>query len=462
MLWAVDLIGRKIVALPPGSARETAQIGTVAFGLTPQESQRRHAQGMLFCGTQCESWRFAVERLGGIPFEIVTGSMFPLLAPGEKVWIEPVRHRLAVGRVILMIRDDRLVLHRVRAMRPDVVITQGDSSAEPDPPLPRDQVIGLATRRHCQHAEAIWSRPVVALELGSPPAPLAPVGDDLDAQLRLRFASAFSTSAGPLPVLGPQTLAWPAVRRHVRLPAERGVICATDAAFSSVTAPEPRHLEKLAERLLEIDRLARAWQVDTVTFEALPPPLLDRFRGRPGWVTRSLKVPCVDPRAWAPSADVRRALRKAASLGVRWVRVDGPEELASVRRTVDDLGLGPRDAEAQVEMQVSFMAHACRAGRGIGLLAMQADQVIGGMFGLLLGFHVYMLMHGYLREHVRAQPNDVLYAALVEVAREVGATHLFWGACDAEDHGLLRMKRKYSTEVLDRPALHWVGKLMRH
>ncbi len=87
----------------------------------------------------------------GLPwmFIVATGSMKPLLWPGDTVEIRPCPpDQLRIGDVICVDTDDELLLHRLVG-RPPVqggpgVLTRGDRCLGPDAPRAREDVLGRA------------------------------------------------------------------------------------------------------------------------------------------------------------------------------------------------------------------------------------------------------------------------------------------------------------------------------
>jgi hypothetical protein len=88
-------------------------------------------------------------------------SMYPVVRSGSRVLLTPRRRPLRRGDIVLVRRGDRLILHRVRHLRNDRVVTQGDACPEADPAVPNSNAIGLAMA--CDDGRGI--RP---LALGAP------------------------------------------------------------------------------------------------------------------------------------------------------------------------------------------------------------------------------------------------------------------------------------------------------
>ncbi|GAB4100546.1 signal peptidase I [Sinomonas halotolerans] len=89
--------------------------------------------------------------MGAVPLTILTGSMNPVLAPGDVAVVAPDPAGYRRGDIITMqpaYDDPRLVTHRVVSVvlgpdrLPSRYVTQGDANASPDEPVDADQVHG--------------------------------------------------------------------------------------------------------------------------------------------------------------------------------------------------------------------------------------------------------------------------------------------------------------------------------
>ncbi len=73
--------------------------------------------------------------------------MWPSLREGDSAETQSVDERdLCEGDVAVARVADRLVIHRVLALREDVVLLRGDNAAQADPPIHRKQILGVVTR----------------------------------------------------------------------------------------------------------------------------------------------------------------------------------------------------------------------------------------------------------------------------------------------------------------------------
>ena len=71
-------------------------------------------------------------------------SMYPVLPSGSRVLIVTRRRPARRGDVVLVRRGQRLILHRVRSVDENALVTQGDACPEPDPSVASSRAIGLA------------------------------------------------------------------------------------------------------------------------------------------------------------------------------------------------------------------------------------------------------------------------------------------------------------------------------
>jgi hypothetical protein len=75
-------------------------------------------------------------------------SMFPTIRPGDSVTIAPSRERPRVGEIVAFHQPhiERLLIHRVDAIRGDAFATRGDANREGDGWVLRDQIYGRVIR----------------------------------------------------------------------------------------------------------------------------------------------------------------------------------------------------------------------------------------------------------------------------------------------------------------------------
>jgi len=74
-------------------------------------------------------------------------SMWPVIKPGDKVIIGPVRNPLMRGDVVAIIRDGGFVVHRITDISLNdpynIYTTQGDASQKPDPCIKDEEIAGV-------------------------------------------------------------------------------------------------------------------------------------------------------------------------------------------------------------------------------------------------------------------------------------------------------------------------------
>lgn len=81
-------------------------------------------------------------REGGVWGRGTGVSMLPLIRPGVEIRLVPFDgRRVFRGMLVAYPREARLVVHRVIAWAEAGLVTKGDASAFPDPPVPRDEVV---------------------------------------------------------------------------------------------------------------------------------------------------------------------------------------------------------------------------------------------------------------------------------------------------------------------------------
>jgi hypothetical protein len=71
-------------------------------------------------------------------------SMYPVVPSGSRVLLVPRRRAPRTGDIVLVRGGDRLILHRVRAVTSDRLVTGGDASPTSDVGIPHHAALGLA------------------------------------------------------------------------------------------------------------------------------------------------------------------------------------------------------------------------------------------------------------------------------------------------------------------------------
>jgi hypothetical protein len=95
--------------------------------------------------------------------------MWPRLRLGDEAELTDRSHRrIREGDVVVARVSDKLVIHRVVAVAEDRVLLRGDNAAAPDPPIPRENILGIVLRVRRGGAvleAAAWDRRPGALRL---------------------------------------------------------------------------------------------------------------------------------------------------------------------------------------------------------------------------------------------------------------------------------------------------------
>ena len=71
-------------------------------------------------------------------------SMLPTLADGDHVDVSLAPATPRPGDVVLFLENGLPILHRVLSTKRGRLLTQGDASPRPDPPVPLTRVLGIA------------------------------------------------------------------------------------------------------------------------------------------------------------------------------------------------------------------------------------------------------------------------------------------------------------------------------
>lgn len=67
-------------------------------------------------------------------------SMYPLLKEGDRIFLQEI-DEVQVGDIVVYKINDDYIIHRIIVLEGDSVITQGDNSYQPDPPVKRAQLL---------------------------------------------------------------------------------------------------------------------------------------------------------------------------------------------------------------------------------------------------------------------------------------------------------------------------------
>ena len=84
---------------------------------------------------------------GSVTLSVTTTSMFPLIRPGESVFVAPVRSGdLQPGDMVLIDSGDEFFVHRFLGLNESRALTRGDHIRRFDEPVPLDWIIGKVVK----------------------------------------------------------------------------------------------------------------------------------------------------------------------------------------------------------------------------------------------------------------------------------------------------------------------------
>ncbi|MBW6473905.1 MAG: S24/S26 family peptidase, partial [Anaerolineaceae bacterium] len=81
---------------------------------------------------------------GTFRFKVTGNCMWPLIQKGDWVFVQPVLTdpEIQTGEIVLMDHGVDFVVHRLVGINNSEIITQGDWSKFPDPPVKRERILG--------------------------------------------------------------------------------------------------------------------------------------------------------------------------------------------------------------------------------------------------------------------------------------------------------------------------------
>lgn len=284
-------------------------------------------------------------------------SMFPAIRAGDLSVVEAVDpDTLQVGDIILATRDDRLYAHRLVAIDdgpPARWIAKGDTLLLPDPPVPRENILGQ----------------VVALQRGRRKV-------DLRSPWRRRIGAAMAAASGPYSrafaraVLLRRRLlaglaavpAWRARRRARTHNVTVRPVTPDDLEAVAMMIGETRALVTPMERIdmealrEDVRRMMRQAESASATFwvaehegflsgHAVVGPLWDDLATVPGWWVMNVYVKMTARGRGLAERLVRAGLEDARQQGVPEVRYAAYESNAASLKLARKLGFRPDDSE---------------------------------------------------------------------------------------------------------------------
>jgi hypothetical protein len=143
----------------------------------------------------------------------------------------------------------------------------------------------------------------------------------------------------------------------------------------------------------------------------------------------------------------RRAVKKARNEGVE---VTFHDDLDSMRMFFE-VHLGVRRKKYRLLAQpFAFLENIWKqcvaTGMGTLMLARHQGQVISGGLAIRWKDVMYYKLSGSVREEQTVRPSDIMFWTLVEESQRRGCKAVDFGLSDWDQDGLIRFKRKYSTE----------------
>jgi signal peptidase I len=100
--------------------------------------------------SEAEAMALAREHLardGWLRVPVTSGSMTPMMRPGDWVQVEAISRPLRVGDIVMVDAGGKAVIHRLIWITQRYLITQGDAVFRFDVPFTPGQVIGIVTAR---------------------------------------------------------------------------------------------------------------------------------------------------------------------------------------------------------------------------------------------------------------------------------------------------------------------------
>lgn len=80
--------------------------------------------------------------------KVVGKSMVPFLLPGECISITNDVDKLNVGDVVVFVKSDSLIVHRVKIIKDGLIVTKGDNCLFDDSQIAVDDIVGIVVKRH--------------------------------------------------------------------------------------------------------------------------------------------------------------------------------------------------------------------------------------------------------------------------------------------------------------------------
>lgn len=142
----------------------------------------------------------------------------------------------------------------------------------------------------------------------------------------------------------------------------------------------------------------------------------------------------------------RRAIKKAQNEGVTVRAAQNEDDL----RAFFKMHLGIRKGKYHLVAQPyrffeMIWKHFIEQGKGVVLLAVYQNEIVGGIFFLEWKDTFYYKFNASMANHLTCRPNDLLTWTGIQYAKEKGYPNWDFGLSDWDQEGLLRYKRKYAS-----------------
>jgi CelD/BcsL family acetyltransferase involved in cellulose biosynthesis len=143
----------------------------------------------------------------------------------------------------------------------------------------------------------------------------------------------------------------------------------------------------------------------------------------------------------------RQAVRRAQQNHVEVCAAQSKQEL----RTFYEMHLEVRKHKYHLLAQPyrffeRIWEHFVEAEQGVLLLARQGNEIVGGTFFLKWKDRFFYKFNASLLDNLSSRPNDLLIWEGIRCAKALGCTYLDFGLSDWDQEGLIRYKRKFTTE----------------
>lgn len=285
--------------------------------------------------------------------------------------------------------------------------------------------------------------------------------DDLD--IRCEFAAAFSGFASDVSKYRVAGEDWYGIGRIQVYRPNSSTVVIRDISFSSVICSGIES-PGLTVPIANLSAGMRLHDADTISFYGVSDKVSADLASRPGWIALTNLSFHVDPVSWTPQSVSARAYRRSTRSNLRTVTANSMEHYHMISELVEAMPFPNQDSSENRNSQVAFMWRTFECASGFGVLALDdRDTAIAGMYFMRIGDTWHNVISAYEPSRVNTRANDRLYTDVIVAMRQYAYNHTFgisWGLARADDVGLCRMKRKYSTSVRRSIVLHDMSRLL--